>query len=262
VLSNAGSTVHDTLSHAGTSVQDALGNAGSAVHDTLGNVADSVKSAASSVTDKIHNALPSGSPSSSVQTGGGNAFFDSIKANPLPATLVGVGLVWLLVGAQQSSSAPSQPTYGASNNNGSNGTGAHLTDQIKDKAGDFADAVSDKASDLQDAVSGVTDKVGTTVSQFGTAAQTQATQVTGNVGDWMQSNPLVVGAIVMGVGVVAGLMLPGTPQENQLMGAKRDEWASQTEQTVRQTISQKIDDTAKFVVDKVESVTQELVKTA
>ena len=272
VVDHSSDATKDALSNAGTAVQTTVGNAGSAAQGALGNVADTVKGAVSHTSDTIQGVLhPSGSPTTTVQTNGNNVFFDTIKANPLPVTLLGVGLVWLLVGAQQASHS-TQPTYGSNQNNGSSGNGAQWTDQIKDKAGDLADSVQDKAGDIaeavqdktsgiQDAVSGVADKVQTTATQFGTAAQTQVSQASSNVGDWMQSNPLIVGAAVMGVGIVAGLLLPGTPQENQLMGAKRDELVTQTEQTVRQTISQKIDETAKFVTDKVESVTQELVKT-
>ena len=78
-----------------------------------------------------------------------------------------------------------------------------------------------------------------------------ATQAVGEVGwrldRFMQVSPLAVGAIAVGAGVLAGTVLPETPQEQQLLG----DASRQIADTVRQTVDD-VATTAEETLDETE----------
>jgi hypothetical protein len=62
-------------------------------------------------------------------------------------------------------------------------------------------------------------------------AQTESS--TGFLSHLLQDNPLAVGLVALVLGVLVGLLLPGTSQENALMGTKRDELKQQAQDKVK-----------------------------
>jgi len=75
-------------------VQEEIGQARSAVHDaTVGRVENMVHDA----RDLVHNA-------GETVTEAGGSVLDTIKANPVPAALVAVGVGWLIMSARRSTS--------------------------------------------------------------------------------------------------------------------------------------------------------------
>ena len=114
-------------------------------------------------------------------------------------------------------------------------TGAASTakDAVTGAASTAKDAVADAASTAKDAVIGAKDRVaeaaGTArekASELGWQAREQARYRTrqARVGFWetMEERPLALGAAAIALGVVAGLMIPSTRKEDELMGETRD----------------------------------------
>jgi len=110
------------------------------------------------------------------------------------------------------------------------GTAKHA---VTGAASTAKDAVVDAASTAKDAVVGAKDRVaeaaGTArekASELSWQAREQARYRTrqARVGFWetMEERPLALGAAAIALGVVAGLMIPSTRKEDELMGETRD----------------------------------------
>ena len=106
-------------------------------------------------------------------------------------------------------------------------------DAVTGAASTAKDAVVDAAGTAKDAVVGAKDRVAEVAgaareraSELGWQAREQARYRTrqARVGFWetMEERPLALGAAAIALGVVAGLMIPSTRKEDELMGETRD----------------------------------------
>lgn len=106
-------------------------------------------------------------------------------------------------------------------------------DKVSGAAGTAKDAVTGAASTAKDAVAGAKDRVVKGASH----ARERAAELSGQareraryrarqarVGFWeaMEERPLALGAAAIALGVAAGLMIPSTRKEDELMGETRD----------------------------------------
>ena len=122
--------------------------------------------------------------------GAGSTIMQTIRENPLPAALTGIGLGWLFMSARkQSASGPS---------------GGQSVSQAQERAGQVANQAQDR------------------MSQLGSQAQGQAQRAKGGFQRMLQENPLAVGALAVGAGAAVGLAIPQTAKEHEAMGEARD----------------------------------------
>ena len=260
----------------------------------------------------------------------GELVMATVKENPIPAALVGLGLGWLLIDAVMKQQRGANPapysggvvartdsygdsgygtargvSYGAVTTNTNSGgyntgyapyppvasnpiqaTGTQISDAVSDatqklgsaaqdlqakaastvgdlqhKAGDIAHTVQDKAGDIASTVQQKAGELATTAQQkateLTTATQQTAQQAASATQDFVTDNPLAAGAIALVVGVIVGLALPNTDQENALMGGYRDQLADQAGQQAQdllgkvQTVAGRAMDTAKTQLSEV-----------
>ncbi len=171
----------------------------------------------------------------------GQGFMATMRENPIPVALVGLGLGWLfyksrehMPGGQQSQ--PPYDGYYRSSGAGYGGPGYRVSvdqgdqasgaDRIKDKASQVAGQVTDKASQMTGQVSDQAQQIASQAqdkaSELADQAQYQAQRAQG----WLQrswdENPLAMSALAFAAGTIVGLALPETEAENQLMGQARD----------------------------------------
>lgn len=162
--------------------------------------------------------------------GTGFTIMDTIRQNPLPAALMGIGLGWMFMsGRNQGTTGITGSSSGASAqralNKAQNKFDATAS-QSQYKAGQVAGQV-------QDTVNQVGNQAQDQISRLGTQAQDQASQLTSHAQDQVQrakggfeqsiqENPLAIGALALGVGAAIGFSMPTTSKENQLMGQARD----------------------------------------
>jgi hypothetical protein len=154
----------------------------------------------------------SGATSTVQETGTG--ILETIKQNPVPAALAGIGIGWLWTHRAQ---GPKTSYYGRSAmrsrdswDNGYNAAGVQgssSSEGIGDKVGDAADSVGRRVSAAGDAVAGLPDHVGGGAE----TATRQAQRL-------MDESPLAVGAAAMAVGVAIGMVLPATQVERRVLG--------------------------------------------
>jgi hypothetical protein len=159
---------------------------------------------------------------------------DTIKRNPIPSALAGAGLALLWMNRSNG------------NGNGHNGHSRLTGDAYRStdyrEYGYQGQGIGDKVGDVAGTVGGtVGGAVGTVADTAGQAVGTVAEgagQAVGEVGwrldRFMQASPLAMGAIAIGAGVVAGSILPETPQEQQFLGDASRQVAS----TVRDTVDE------------------------
>jgi ElaB/YqjD/DUF883 family membrane-anchored ribosome-binding protein len=181
--------------------------------------------------------------------GVGMTMLDTIKQNPIPAALIGIGVGWLLMKGQ--GGGANDRRYGYSPRGTSrldpqgrlwmdeyNGYGpmergagdvsdAGLTDRLQDTAGQAVGQVQDvagrMAGNLQDTVSGF----GQTTQAFTETAQERIQRV-------MHDSPLMVGGVAMAAGMIVGLALPETERESEIFGEARDSLIEQVKETARE----------------------------
>ncbi|WP_282348522.1 DUF3618 domain-containing protein [Pseudomonas sp. PS01301] len=174
--------------------------------------------------------------------GNGGEFFQNLgttlKNNPVPTVLTGVGLAWLAMNQNK----PFQPGS-ASSGSGLGGMVSQVADQVSqafsgagdrqhgaaDTARDHGQSLRSKAGDLSDRA---TDSLDATASQLtdkahdvGQRVQEQASEVKGQFEQLLKEQPLVLAAIGIALGAALGAALPSTRKEDELMGQTRDDLA-------------------------------------
>ena len=157
--------------------------------------------------------------------------------------------------------------------NESEGRLSAAKDKVKDLADSAKDAVSDVTDRAKDAVSGVTDRAGDAADwtkehalDLGHRAKDQAYALKGKAkyqarraktGFWqtLEENPLVVGAATLALGVIAGLAIPSTDKEDELMGETRDHLFEEVKEAGEQVL-EKGKHVVEAVTDKVKEEAQ------
>lgn len=174
--------------------------------------------------------------------GNGGEFFQNLgttlKNNPVPTVLTGVGLAWLAMNQNK----PFQPGS-TSSGSGLGGKVSQVVDQVSqafsgagdrlhgaaDTARDHGQSLRSKAGDLSERA---TDSLDATASQLtdkahdvGQRVQEQASEVKGQFEQLLKEQPLVLAAIGIALGAALGAALPSTRKEDELMGQTRDDLA-------------------------------------
>ena len=211
VVSEAQATVGDVADQA----RDTAGQVASGAQELVSGAADTAGQVTSGAQELVSGAADTASQvvTSAGRTAGGasSSLLETVRQNPVPAALVGVGIAWLLRNRDASSASGSyQPGMGTA-------PGAALGATV----GDLANRAKDQAGAL------------------GNQAQTQAQQAQGQLQRVLNDNPLAVGAVALGLGAAIGLAAPRTQQESQLMGQARDRLLD-TAQSVVQETQQKV----------------------
>jgi len=181
--------------------------------------------------------------------GAGSTVVETIRENPLPAALTGIGLGWLFVSARRSSSSAQEARYrGRTYANDyppayeERGAEVPSAGQALERA---RDRVEETASQAQDRAEEVAGQAQDRVSRLGDQARYRAQRASSGFQRMLQENPLTVGALAVGVGAAVGLALPQTSQEHEVMGEARD------------TLVEKAQEKAEEAQQKVQRVAQE-----
>ena len=141
-----------------------------------------------------------------------STFMETIKQNPWPAAVAGIGLGWLFMsGRKQSSSG--QPHYQEGEP-----YAYRYPPSSQPPPHEQRGSSSSSASQV---LSGAESRAGQVTSQ----TQHQAERAKGTLERMLHENPLAVGALAVGAGAAVGLAIPETSSEDRLMGETRDSLA-------------------------------------
>jgi hypothetical protein len=150
----------------------------------------------------------------------GYGLLETVKQNPIPAALAGLGIAWLWT-HRASGSRSDMAGYprrfddsrwdsgygGAGDRSGSWSSQPSTSDGITDKVSDVTDAVGRRVSGAGDAVGRLPDNVGG--SAEGVTRQAQR---------MIEDSPLAAGAIALAIGAAISLALPATQMERRVLG--------------------------------------------
>jgi ElaB/YqjD/DUF883 family membrane-anchored ribosome-binding protein len=186
----------------------------------------------------------------------GSGILETVKRNPIPAAMAGIGIGWLLMnrqsGNQSRRSSWDQARWTGSDQgsrygggydaygtySGSRGSGQGLTDraggaveQVGQQAGQIADTVGSKVGD-------VADQARSTAQQVPNQVGHVARDVQWNAQRMVEDNPLAVGAIAVAVGAAIGMVLPETQTEQKVLGPAAEKAISTAEQTAHEAVQQ------------------------
>ena len=214
-------------------------------------------------------------------TAGASKLWQVAREHPLPATVIGLGLGWLLVESSRGngrSSSPSSLGRGASSRRSNlyeSGAGygaypeSYNTDYVEswdssqssglsDRVSSAAGSVKDAAVHAKDSLTGAASSAGHKVadvagsvkerasdlghltrdkaSELKDLTRTQSRRVQTGFWEMMEENPMAVGLSTLVLGVLAGLALPSTRKEDELLGETRDRLVDRMEEVGRDAL--------------------------
>jgi len=187
--------------------------------------------------------------------GADGGMMHTVRENPVPAALAGVGLGWLALKAggrrpDWRGDGPSvqdwrRPPSGAGGyrvQRSTAGATESMTGQMEGAYDRAKETVSDAAGRAQEMAHQTFERTQQTVGAVTSRARYQ-TQ------DLLQTNPLMLGVVAVAVGAAVGLSLPETEPENRMMGEARE------------TFVERAQDAAHSAVEKVKDVASDAAST-
>jgi len=170
----------------------------------------------------------------------GTTLLDTIRANPIPTALIGLGLGWLFVDRSRRSSMVMEGGRRRGRllgerdiiQEGRRGIGSAVR-TVEEGAGRWADQAQERASEVGEKVthmaeeaahraSEVVDEASVRGREAIRGASHQITRTERRIETTIRSNPLALGAIALAVGAAIAMWLPQTEAENQWMGTAKD----------------------------------------
>jgi ElaB/YqjD/DUF883 family membrane-anchored ribosome-binding protein len=220
----------------------------------LGDAAHAAQEKAADAMNATKEAM--GNAASTAQDAG-MGLVNTIQRNPIPVTVMALGATWLYLKNQDENKAlRSQrsdentlydiPYDGYSEERVSRG----IKEQIMEKTGQMGDAVGNALHTAKDKASEMTHQAKEYVSHFGCQATEQARMAGTSLQHSLETNPLPMGAVALGVGAAIALLVPETERENQYLGATRDRLMNKAQEKVHD------------ITGKVQSVVEESVEAA
>jgi hypothetical protein len=231
------------------------------------------------------------------------------KQHPLPATIISLGLGWMVYesatghaatgrryaaryahderrpaedeepsvfeSARERAGAVSRRATDAADS--AIGKASNLAAQTRETANEVASSARSIASDTVESVRRQTSDLGRQASELGEQARHGLRQAQSGFWRTLEEQPLIVGAATVAAGLLVGLLLPSSSQEDELMGRTRDalvdevtDLGHETLQKGRQVASAAADTltrgaearslSADAVVEKVRTVGREVVE--
>jgi ElaB/YqjD/DUF883 family membrane-anchored ribosome-binding protein len=168
---------------------------------------------------------------------------DQAVNNPLPVTLIGTGLAWLMLGGRGGvdSGAAREATERASSLSqeaveGAIDSAGQTADALRDTADSARQAAGQAADALRGGAGAVTDTMKRTAAT--TKAAGQRTLQSGSaLVDFCREQPLVLAGIGVAMGALIGALLPATDAENRLMGETSDRLKARTQDLASQQVA-------------------------
>jgi ElaB/YqjD/DUF883 family membrane-anchored ribosome-binding protein len=210
-----------------------------------------------------------------------NSLADTIRENPIPSAMIGIGLGWLFMNRRRSAPSNVYGPYVAypprrvdAYDTGAYGRGygaAGAYDSRSAAGGAYgADDEPGVAARARERVSELGHEAGERARELGHEASDrarelaertrwQARRAEARVEDRFQEQPLVVGAATLALGLAAGLALPATDREVALMGDARDRLVDRVKDVASET-GEKVQHVASRVIDEAQHTAKEAAR--
>ena len=200
----------------------------------------------------------------------GSSITDTIRENPVPWALTGIGLGWLLMNTRKQRAE--QPrvrcrpyydyalaydapydypprSYDHKDNPSGPSASREALERTRDRVGETAvqarDKVGETAEQVRDKTGELADRTQNQASRLADRTRYQARRAGGGLQRMLRENPLTTGALAVGLGAAVGLAIPETRKEHEVMGEARD------------TVVEKAQEKAQEAQQKVQRVAEE-----
>jgi ElaB/YqjD/DUF883 family membrane-anchored ribosome-binding protein len=174
----------------------------------------------------------------------GTTVADKIYKNPIPLTLIGLGVGMLVMrnwgGRSDRRSTSSGRSLQNSRSNYAQGDAGRMDDVERTQGTSSAGTLSQVKETASDLASRSTEAL----SSLGTKAKNSASAVTTRFGRIVQDNPLAVGAVAVAAGTAIGLVLPPTQFESEYIGETGERLVERVEDVARDALG-RVQDAAK-----------------
>ena len=174
----------------------------------------------------------------------GSSVWQTIKQNPLPAAMAGIGIGWLLMNRSSGRSRSWERRWDRdrawdrdwdggrfdstrSNEPGLRDRAGEAMDQVGQTVGQVGEQAGRVAGDVRSTVGDLPDQFGSTARDVGWNAQRL-----------IEDNPLAVGAVAVAVGAAIGMALPETEVERNVLGPAADRAIDQAERAASQAVEE------------------------
>ncbi len=154
-------------------------------------------------------------------------FMETIKQNPLPAAVAGIGLGWFFVSGRKQSSG--QPLYQGGEPYAYRYPSSYQPPRHEQR-GSSGSSASQALSGAQSRAEQTAGQAQHRAEQAAIQAQHRAQKAKGTLEQMLHENPLAVGALAIGAGATVGLAVPETSKESQMMGEARDSLVEKAQQ--------------------------------
>ena len=183
---------------------------------------------------------------------------ESVRNNPIPVALVGIGLAWMMMsgrrGSMMGSSAMDGSSVGSSlgsssmsssslgsmhsssmhsssmSDNSSGGmmqgmrdSAQHMADRTREMTGSARDRLTSTAAGARDSIASTAAGARDRMADIAHRSRDQMSRARAGMSQVIDEQPVVVGALGVALGAMLGAALPSTRQEDQLMGEMRDD---------------------------------------
>lgn len=159
--------------------------------------------------------------------GTGSDMLDTVKRDPVPIAMVGVGIAWLLFNRK-------------THHDGNGHLIAEKSEALKAKTGELTGSVQAKAEDLsriaRERGSELAGKARDTAARFGTTAQEQARGLVHRFQDLVEHNPFAAASAAFAFGAAIGLSIPVSAKERDLMGSAGESLIGRAKATAQETM--------------------------
>ena len=211
----------------------------------------------------------------------GRGIWETIKENPVPAGMIGMGVAWLAAASRRNghdyeygygsryesggygfAGAESYRGYDSERHNRERYLGGRGRDRISDldfsrgdttglwdrESGDGDHGIREKASE---AVHEVTDRASELahdtrerIGEMSHDARSRGRQIERKMQSRMRENPIAAGAVALAAGMAAGLLIPETDRERRTLGQARERLMDQAQEFTH-SASTKLHDSAR-----------------
>lgn len=209
----------------------------------------------------------------------------TVRENPIPSALVGIGLGWLLFQGNDddmrenggdeyryvSQGYDYQRAYNYTPPQEESRFFGKAQSNIADTVDNVKNTVTESLTHAKERVGDFTEQTKEQAGELTQQAQQQARMLKDQTkyqmrrtkqGFWqmMEENPLAVGAVVLAAGAVIGLTLPKTQAEDEWLGDKRDRLVDQVQSTAKEAV-EKVKNIASEVQEKAVETAKEEINT-
>jgi len=151
----------------------------------------------------------------SIKSAGSRAV-ETVGEHPIPLVLIGAGLTWLLL--ESRGVRPTNARMIERSRDAIGGLGSTIADTAGTAGHAIADAFSGAAETVSEGASAVGEYVSNAASAVGETTSTGYEYARETLGNLWERHPIAMSAAILSAGVAAGMLLPATTRESNLLG--------------------------------------------